>query len=157
MTQEERALLVSMQAWCGRQERCTQDVHMKLVRMGQSLAIQEKVIAQLKEERFLDDERFAIAYAEGKSRLKKWGPMKVRAGLSVKRLPPELIELALSHLEESAMQETMIGLLKQHWPRIKGKTPFERKSKAVKFLMGKGYAYGTAMKAFETWSRESDE
>jgi regulatory protein len=130
---------------------------MKLGRMGHGTDIQERIIKELGEENYLDDERFAIAYAEGKSRLKKWGPMKIRAGLRLKRVPNDLVDLALNKLVKEDLKETMMGLLEQHWPRIKGKDLWERKSKAVKFLMGKGYAYGAAMKALETWSQERDE
>lgn len=53
-------------------------------------------IDQLHEDGALDDERFAIRYAEDKRELAGWGPERIRKALKERGLPDDLIDPALA-------------------------------------------------------------
>ncbi|MFT4761020.1 MAG: regulatory protein, partial [Saprospiraceae bacterium] len=67
------AALDRMQKYCAYQDRCHKEVRSKLFEIGMYGDDLENIIVKLIEEKFLDEQRFATAYAGGKFRLKKWG------------------------------------------------------------------------------------
>jgi len=70
--------LQKLRQYCGYQERCHQEVKEKLYSLGIREADQGTLIATLIEENYLNEERFAIAFAGGKFRIKEWGKNKIR-------------------------------------------------------------------------------
>src|SRR6478735_4591510 len=73
--------LVKAQKYCAYQERSQQEVRDKLYTFGLHKNQVEELISRLISDGFLKEERFAIAYATGKFRSKKWGVIKIRHGL----------------------------------------------------------------------------
>ena len=62
-----------MRRYCAYQERCHEEVRTKILSMKVYGDTLERVMDALIHEDFLNEERFAIAYAGGKFRMKKWG------------------------------------------------------------------------------------
>ena len=67
----------------------------------------EVVLAQLIEDNYLNEERFANTFARGKFRIKKWGRIKIKFELQQKRVSPYNINKALDEIDETAYQETL--------------------------------------------------
>ncbi len=65
--------LTRAQLACAYQERCHQEMRNKLYEWGLYPDAVENILANLITENFLNEERFAKAYAGGKFRIKKWG------------------------------------------------------------------------------------
>jgi regulatory protein len=59
--------------YCAYQERCHEEVRTKLLSLKIYGSDLEEIINKLIEDDFLNEERFAKAYAGGKFRIKKWG------------------------------------------------------------------------------------
>ena len=64
--------------YCAYQERCHNDVKEKLYKLGVWKKEHDEIIAALIEENYLNEERFAIAYAGGKFRINNWGRTKIK-------------------------------------------------------------------------------
>ena len=62
--------------YCNYQERSHQEVREKLYSFKLYSNQVEQIIAQLIEEDFLNEERFAVQFAGGKFRIKAWGKIK---------------------------------------------------------------------------------
>lgn len=99
---KELALLKAQQ-YCAYQERCAYEVKNKLNMWGQSPQIIAQIIAELIAENFLSDERFVYAYTRDKFRFNSWGRVRIRQELNMRHLPPELIEAALSTLDDESL------------------------------------------------------
>lgn len=69
--------LAKVRRWCAMQERCLVEVKIHANSLGFSEEATEKVISQLVEEGFINEERFAQLYAGGKFRNKKWGRERI--------------------------------------------------------------------------------
>src|SRR5690606_32650010 len=81
--------------YCAFQERSQQEVRDKLYEWGLHKEEVENLLVDLIQEGFLNEERFAMAYARGKHRINKWGVHKIRQGLKLKSVSPPLIQSAL--------------------------------------------------------------
>ena len=64
--------------YCAYQERCHSEVRDKLYRLSVWKKDHDEIIAALIEENYLDEERFAMAFAGGKFRMNQWGRIKIK-------------------------------------------------------------------------------
>lgn len=127
------------EAYCAYQERSQQEVRDKLYSWGLHQADVEQIIAELISENFLNEERFALAYASGKFRMKGWGKHKIKQGLEQKRVSSPLIRAALASLDDREYRSKLHGLLLAKARLEKEKHPYKRKNKLVRYALGKGY------------------
>jgi regulatory protein len=96
----EKALPMA-QKYCAYQDRCSSQV-LAWCRQKQLVSADvQRLMAELKQNGYLDDERFARAYARGKFRNNHWGMVKIAAGLKARGICQELIEEALSEIDVS--------------------------------------------------------
>src|SRR5215212_8377851 len=95
------------QAWpqikqyCAYQERCHSEVKEKLYSYGLYKNDAEQLMAQLIEENYLNEERFAIQYAGGKFRMNQWGRVKIKYALRQMQVSEYSIKKALKQISES--------------------------------------------------------
>lgn len=136
-------MLQKSEAFCAYQERCSHEVLEKLKRLGAQEGEIILIINALIENNFLDDQRFAHAYAVGKLRIKHWGVNKIKQGLQLKKLDSALIKDALQKIYD---EENYFGILQQiadrKWQELhKEKNPWMRKQKLYRFLASRGFSY----------------
>ncbi|MBK1439126.1 RecX family transcriptional regulator [Parapedobacter sp. ISTM3] len=125
--------------YCAYQERSQQEVRDKLYGWGLHQLDVENVIADLIAAGFLNEERFALAYASGKFRIKGWGRHKIRQGLLQKSVSTPLIRTALASLDDDAYREKLYELLQAKARLEKEKHPYKRKNKLLRYALSKGY------------------
>jgi len=80
------------QALCARMEQPRAGLARKLAGRGYSAEAAESACARLAREGFLDDGRFALAWARGRLRRRREGPLLIRYGLLRKGVDRQLIE-----------------------------------------------------------------
>lgn len=131
--------LQKLYRFCAFQERCRLEVSQKLVEWGFALGDDEKLIDQLIRENYMNEERFALAFARGKFNQKKWGTQKIVHGLKQKGISDALIQQALSEIPENEYAEVLLKLARAKAKTVLEKDIFKKKFKIAKFLIGKGY------------------
>jgi len=136
---EHTAAKMKAEAYCAYQERSQQEVRDKLYSWGLHKADVEAVIADLIADNFLNEERFALAYASGRFRMKGWGRYKIKQGLVQKSVSPPLIRAALSSLNEHEYREKLLTILGAKARLEKEKQPYKRKNKLFQYALGRGY------------------
>lgn len=138
---------------CARCEQCSPDILKKLDSWGINASDSAKIIRRLEELKFLDNLRFAKAYAHDKLHFSGWGRRKIRQGLWAKRLPTDIIDQAFDDIDEEDDEYRAIALrvikakirqLKE-WPLSR-----ESKLKVVKFAMTRGFEYPLIVNIFRT-------
>ena len=97
---DEKTAFAKAEHYCAYQERSQQEVRDKLYEWGLYPSVIENIIVQLIAGNFLNEERFALAYATGKFRQKGWGKIKIKQGLKFKRVSDPLIKKALKSINE---------------------------------------------------------
>jgi Uncharacterized protein conserved in bacteria len=134
---------------CCRSEHCVSEIQEKLKLWGLSAKDSVLVIEKLIEEKYIDDERFARAYAKDKSRFNKWGKQKIAFMLRSKKISPEIISVALEEIEEDQYSEQLVKLLADKAKTIKSDNPYDRRNKLMRFAMGRGFETEQIKKALQ--------
>lgn len=127
------------QNFCVYQERSQQEIRDKIYSWGLHLKEVENIISRLIDEGFLKEERFAVAFAGGKFRIKKWGKVKIKQALKEKRITDPLIKKALSEISDSDYRKMLLRILAVKEKTIKEKDPFKRKYKLASYAISRGY------------------
>jgi regulatory protein len=127
-------------SYCAYQERTQQEVRDKLYSLGLFRDEVEEVLTDLIIEKFVDEERYARAFASGKFRIKKWGKMKISYALKQKKLSSYCIDRALEEISKDEYEEQIIQLIEKKYDQLSG-DEFMVKNKIVNYLVGKGYEH----------------
>lgn len=136
-----------MESWCAYQERCQQEVRDKLYTWGLWPDAIENIIAELISRNFLNEERFAIAYAGGKFRIKKWGKQKIKIELKKRKVPDALIRKALKEIGEVDYDNALEKTLAVKWKAEKEKHPLKKKMKVMRYMISRGYETDAVLEA----------
>lgn len=128
-----------MAAICSRSEQCSPDIMKKIIASGIDGDDAEKIIDQLKKEKFIDDDRYINSYISEKFRMNKWGKIKIRYYLKMKGLNDELISNALDGMDQEKYKETLIKTMKEKAKTIKKKNKFEKMGQIIRFAQNRGF------------------
>jgi regulatory protein len=133
--------LQKLRHYCAYQERCHVEVKEKLYSFGLRKQMVEESMAQLIEEDYLNEERFAIQFAGGKFRMKQWGRVKIKHALKQKQVSTYCINKAMKEIDEADYEKTLNKLASQKWSSVKGEgvNGFVKMSKTTDYLLQKGY------------------
>ncbi|MDR1201461.1 MAG: RecX family transcriptional regulator [Tannerellaceae bacterium] len=137
--QSESEMLYRMAAWCSLAERCTHDVQKKIANAGLSPDAQERIIARLLKEKFIDENRFASSFVNDKLRFNKWGRIKIAYELNKRKIAPDIRMEALERIDEQTYQTILLTLLKAKKKITKGTTDRDVFNKLLRFAAGRGF------------------
>jgi regulatory protein len=122
------------------QERCHQEVKEKLYSYGLYSKEVDEILATLIDENYLNEERFAEAFAGGKFRIRQWGRVKIRYELKQKRVSDYCIRKAMLTIAESEYVATLKKIAEKKWSMLSSEqNRFTKKAKAIEYLLQKGY------------------
>lgn len=132
--------LARAKEYCAYQERCHSEVKDKLYAFGLATNDVEQIISQLIEEDYLNEERFAAAFARGKFRMKHWGKVKIRHELKQRQVSEYCIRKAMKEIVDEDYIETLNKLAEEKSRSLKSeKNSFVKKRKLSDYLLQKGY------------------
>ena len=134
----EQALLKARD-WCAYQERCQQELRDKLYGYGLKTNEVENLIAQLIAENFVNEERFAKAFAGGKFRIKKWGKIKIKMELKARRVSDYCINKGLAEIDPTEYMHTLKKVLVLKARSVHEKNALKKKQKLLRFALSRGY------------------
>ena len=126
-------------SFCSRTEQYSADIHRKIKASGLSDQEADDIVARLKQENFINDERYVKAYVSDKFRLNKWGKVKIRHNLKMKGMPEELIQQGLDAIDEDKYRQALLKTMKEKARSVKKKTRFEKMGLIIRFAQNRGY------------------
>jgi regulatory protein len=139
MTEQEAYLQLA--ALCAQAEHCQQEMRDKMRRWELDETAQNRIIARLVKERYVDDERYARAFVKDKIRYNKWGRRKVQQALWLKHIDSEIQQCVLDEIDEKEYLDVLRPLLKQKRKSIKAASDYELNQKLVRFALGRGFGF----------------
>ena len=130
--------LARLQKLCAKAEYCRADVYRKALKALEGDAGEaSRLVHSLVEERYVDDARYASAFAREKASLQGWGPIKIRFQLRGKGLSEEVITAALAEVEPEKAADKLERLLATKARTLQGDP--QLRLKLLKFGLSRGY------------------
>lgn len=118
----------------------------------------ERVIRELERMNFVDDDRFARAYAHDKLVFSGWGKKKIIQGLWAKRLPKSSIDQAIDEIEEEEYTDVATRVIQSKIRMSKdGVSTYESKLKILKYAMQRGFECAVASRIINDIARRIRE
>lgn len=132
--------LPKIKQYCAYQERSHSEVKDKLYNYGISKNDIDDILSKLIEDNYLNEERFAIHFAGGKFRIKRWGKVKIKYQLKQKQVSDYCIKKALAAIDTADYKKTLYKLADAKIATLKAeKNIFIKKRKLQDHLIQKGY------------------
>ena len=142
---------------CSRKEYCTEEVREKLVRWELPEEEVREVLAFPRRHQFVDDRRFAFAYAEDKFRFNHWGKQKIALMLRRKGIAADIAAEALESLDASHYDEGCLELLRQKQRSLSEPDPYKLRAKLTRFALSRGFDYETVSRCLARLGRDMEE
>lgn len=129
-----------LEALCAYQERCAFELEQKMIQWGVDREDRDRLLAFLIEHNFLNEERFALAFASGKVNIKRWGRIKIKTELKRRKISDYSIRKALESIDDGTYMTNLRKLAAQKMKAsTKEKNDFALRAKVYRFLASKGY------------------
>lgn len=149
MTDQQKRILDRLRGLCSRREYCYADVLKKAKEALDGDAQAAKEVADaLVEEKYVDDLRYASAYARDKSAIQGWGEVKIRYMLSAKGVPRDVIDKALEEIDQDKADSRLEKLLQNKLKSLKDDP--QCRLKLLRFALGRGYGYDEVSKVVDS-------
>jgi regulatory protein len=141
--------------WCAYQERSQQEVRNKLYEFRLHESDVEQIITELIGNNFLNEERFAIAFAGGKFRIKKWGKIKIKMELRAKKVSDYCINKALKQIPDTDYFSTLEKIISQKNRLVKEPNKLKRHYKLLQYASSRGFEKDLIVEALKAMENES--
>ena len=126
--------------FCAYQERCHQDVERKLKKMGMIQDAIDQIIPHLLQHNFLNETRFAKAFAGGKFRIKKWGRNRIKRELKMRGINKRTIDIGLAEISDNDYREAFETLSRKRNSQLESETnKYKRRKKLADYLLYRGW------------------
>ena len=130
---------IKAEKYCAYQERSQLEVKTKLLGMGLTLAETNEILVDLVRDNFINEERFAVAFAKGKLKIKKWGNRKITIALKNKGIAESLIQRVLKDLDPNIYIGELRFNIEKKARTLKESDPWKKAGKLKQYLIGKGF------------------
>ena len=131
--------LGKIQKYCAYQERSHQEVKYKLSSYGLTSDETDEIVSRLIIDNFVNEERFAKAFAGGKFRIKKWGRNKIEHQLESLGLTKNCILRGLKEIDPSDYNKTLRTVLMKKAQEVSEENLYAKRNKIARFAISKGY------------------
>ena len=129
-----------LEALCAKREYCESDIRRKaLDRLEGDRQKADELVAALVADKFVDNARYASAFAREKASLQGWGPIKIRFQLRAKGISEADITSALGEIDAGKASARLEKLLLNKWHTLQDDP--QGRLKLIKFALTRGYEY----------------
>lgn len=136
-----KKILAKMASYCAYQERCQQDVRMKLKEFMLQAEEIDFVIYWLVKEKFINETRFAQSFVRGKFNSNKWGKSKIKSHLKAKDINDKITEIALREIDDEDYEQLIKKLVNTKKTSLKTTDKLAVSKKVSNYLLQKGFEY----------------
>ncbi len=124
---------------CVASEHCIADITEKLARWGIPPEQREEIINRLLDEKYIDESRYATAYARDKLHFSHWGRVKIRMMLRMQHIPEPLIREALDALDPQEYADIARQVMESKARTVKAPDSYTAKAKIIRFALQRGF------------------
>ncbi len=142
----EEQVLQKLTSLCARGEHCQREMLDKMRRWEIEEEVQASVMAYLVGEGFIDEERYARAFIEEKTKFNGWGPRKVEQALRMKGIPSSIYAPLIKELPSDDRLETLRPIIENKRKTVTGKNDYDIRCKLIRFALSRGFEMDDILK-----------
>ncbi len=131
-------------ALCSKSEHCKAEMQARLRQWGITGNDAAIIIKMLEQEGYIDEERYAKAFANDRSKHAGWGKNKIAWQLKAKNIAHSAIQNAIDTIDEDEYAENMDKAMAAKARTMNEPDPAKRKNKLLRFAMARGFEYELA-------------
>ena len=124
---------------CARSEQAEGDLRKKLQSWGINDGDADSIILRLKQERYLDNERYARAYCRDKLRFNGWGRLKISFMLRGKGIEQEFIDQALAEIDDQQYANVLEDIITNKAKTLNGKDSEHARAALLRVATSRGF------------------
>ena len=129
-----------LEAYCAYQERCHKEIAQKLQEMHMIPEAIDVIIGHLIEHNFLNETRFAQAFARGKFRHKYWGKTRITRELKFRNISEYNLKAALKEIDDEEYMEVFDALSRKRYDQLSSeKNQTRKRKKFIDYLVYRGW------------------
>ena len=128
-----------IEMYCSRAEQCVSAVRKKLQQWHVPAQDADRIVEGLEAEGFIDESRFATAFAHDRLKFGKCGRNKIRYELYQKHIAEKHVADALLSLDEQLYADTLHSVAQAKFRALKTLAPDEQRRKLTVFLLSRGF------------------
>ena len=110
------------------------------------------MIRELVKEEYLNEERFARAFAVGKLKIKEWGRKKIQFALKEKMVKADSIQKAIEQIIEEDYLAILQKLAREKFTSLNSEQVMVRKKKTMEYLLQRGFEFDLVRTTVESIS-----
>jgi regulatory protein len=137
----------------GRRDRTVSEVRSYLLNHGCEEAVADEAVAELREQGYLDDERYARRFAEDRRTLDGWGGERIARRLDDAGVPAPVIEATLADRDSDDELAAALGVLRGKL--VVPPADDRARERALGLLVRRGYELELAYDAVRAFEREA--
>jgi len=150
---EKEKALVRLMRLCATRECCRSDLRRKLADLPEADA--DAIMEKLAREGFVDDARYARAFARDKSALQGWGSLKIKLALQRKAIDAAAIAAALEEIDGKAAEARMEQVLRAKWKTLaREEDPARKEARFFRYALSRGYGYQEIKRMYDHLRRD---
>ena len=130
-----------LEHFCSYQERCHKEVEEKLKELGMIQSASQEIIAQLIQEDYLNETRFAKSFARGKFRIKKWGKNRILREFNYRNISDYNIKIGMQELTDPEYEESFYNLFEKRKKSVEHLPIEQQKKKILSYLSYRGWEH----------------
>ena len=156
MDERLKSVFDALSLQCAKREYCVSDIRRKaLQRLEFDASAAEEVVSALVADGYVDDRRYAAAYAREKSVLSGWGPVKIRSALLARGVARDAVLEALEEIDPERAAAKLEKVLETKWRTLRDDP--QGRLKLIRFALSRGYDYEPIRSMIERITHPSDE
>ena len=137
---DRNKVLDKLRRLCSRREYCSSDILKKAsAALDGDMDTAREILDELVKEKYVDDLRYASAFARDKSSIAGWGEKKIGYMLAAKGIGKDIITEALTEIDRHKADGRLEKLLDNKWKTLKNDP--QAKMKLIRFALSRGYDY----------------
>jgi len=137
--EEFEKYLSKAQSYCSRAEKCESDVRTYLYKQHVDSETIDRIVESLKEDKFVDNARYARAFVADAFRFNKWGRLKIRQALLAKGISERLIDESLAQINADEYMSLVESLVKSKLKTVRGEDEYKIKASVFRFAYSRGF------------------
>lgn len=155
MRMDYEKCLSRLQRLCSKAEYCRSQMYTKALRdLEGDTSAAKRVVDALVADKYVDDARYASAFAREKASIQGWGPVKIRFQLRSKGISDADIVSGMSEIEEPKAARKLESVIAAKYRSLKGDP--QCRLKLLKFALSRGYEYGDVAAAVDSVMKGED-